>query len=178
MGSHARRCTQYCSHQPLTIPANHAKIPRDFQHYPHPTAPGSPRVDPARLPEEVLQLQGQMNVALEWLLTTRATMDSHHKEPDLNAKLALHMNEAQAADAIKEVEVSHTAEVKEAEVCHTTVIKKAKVCHATTIEEAKLCCTTQIKEAEVHHTTNSCVLQQTHRESMLALEHKMIAEEG
>ena len=34
-----------------------------------------PRVDPARLPEDVLQLQGQMNVALEWLLATRATMD-------------------------------------------------------------------------------------------------------
>ena len=52
------------------------------------------------------------------------------------------------------------------------------MCHITAIKEVKLCHTTRIKEAEVHHTTNSCVLQQTHRESMLALDHKVIAEEG
>ena len=61
-----------------------------------------------------------MNVALEQLLTTRATMDSHCRELDLNAKLAMHMNEAQATEAIKEAEVSHAAEVKEDEVHHTT----------------------------------------------------------
>ena len=80
-----------------------------------------------------------MNVALEQLLTTRATMDSHHRELELNAELAMHMNEAQAAEAIKEAKVSHAAETKEAKLCHTT----------------------RIKEAEACHTTNSCLLQQT-----------------
>ena len=83
-----------------------------------------------------------MNVALEWLLTTKANIDSHHKELELNAKLTMCMNEAQAAEAIKGAEVSHAAKVKEAEVCHATMIKEAEVCHATTIKEAKL-----------HHTT-------------------------
>ena len=50
--------------------------------------------------------------------------------------------------------------------------------NAAKIREAKLHCTTRIKEAEACHTTHSCVLQQTHRESMLALEHEAIAEEG
>ena len=40
-------------------------------------------------------MQGQMNVVLEQLLTTRATVDSHCRELELNAKLAMHMNEAQ-----------------------------------------------------------------------------------
>ena len=110
----------------------------------------------ARLPDEVLWLQGKMNAALEWLLMTRATMDSHCRELELNTELTMHMNKAQATEAIKE----------------------AEVCHAAAIKEAKLHHTTRIKEAEVWHTTNSCVLQQTHKESMLALEHKAIAEEG
>ena len=160
-GRHARRYTQYCSHQSFTIPTNHAKSPRGSKHLPHPTVPGSPRVDPARLPEEMFQLQGQMNAALEWLLTTRDTMDSHHRELELNAKLAMCMNEVQAT----ETEVSHAAEVKEAEVHHATTIKEAKLHH-----------TTRIKEAKLHHTTNSCVLQQTHRESMLAIECEVVAE--
>ena len=55
-----------------------------------------------------------MNVALEWLLTTRATMDSHHRELELNTKLTMCMNEAQAIEGIKEAEASHAAEIKEA----------------------------------------------------------------
>ena len=47
-------------------------------------------------------------------------MDSSHKELDLNAKLTMCMNEAQAAEAIKEAKVSHAAEIKEAEWHHTT----------------------------------------------------------
>ena len=45
-----------------------------------------------------------MNVVLEWLLATRATMDSWQKELELNAELTAHLNEAQAIEATKEVE--------------------------------------------------------------------------
>ena len=90
-----------------------------------------------------------MNAALEWLLTTRDSLDSCHRELMLNAKLAMWMNEAQAAEAIKEAMMSHAAKIKKADVCHTSVMK----------------------EEDVHHTTNACVLQQTHQEGMMALEH-------
>ena len=83
-------------------------------------------------------------------------MDSHHRELVLNIELVMHMNEAYATEAIKEAEVCHAAKVKEAKLHHTTSIKEAEVCH----------------------TTNSCVLQQTKRESMLALKCEAIAEEG
>ena len=105
-------------------------------------------------------------------------MDSCHRELELNAKLAVCMNEATAVEAIKETKVNHTAKIKEAEVHHAAKIKEVEVCHRTTIKEAKLHCTTRITEAKVCHTTNSYVLQQTHRESLLALECEVIAEEG
>ena len=64
-----------------------------------------------------------MNMALEQLLITRANMDSHHRELELNTELTVCMNEAQATEAIKEAEVSHAAKDKEAEVHHTAKIK-------------------------------------------------------
>ena len=61
-----------------------------------------------------------MNAALEWLLTTRANIDSNHKELKLNTEVPACLNEAQAIKAIKEAEVCHTAAIKEAEVHHAT----------------------------------------------------------
>ena len=49
-----------------------------------------------------------MNMALELLLTNRATMDFCHRKLELNAKLAVHLNDAQATKAIKEAEMHHT----------------------------------------------------------------------
>ena len=89
-------------------------------------------------------------------------MDSHHRELELNAILAVHMNEAQAVRAIKEAEVCHTSVIKEAEVHCTTMIKEAEVHHTTTIKEAKVCC-----------ATTACILHQTHKESVLALEQEI-----
>ena len=48
-----------------------------------------------------------MNVALEVLLINRATRDFHHKELDLNVELVVCLNDAQAAEAIKQAVVHH-----------------------------------------------------------------------
>ena len=144
----------HVSHSPS--PPTMPQIPKVASTFHIPQLQTPPRADLAWLPDEVLWLQGQIKAAIEWLFMTRATMDSHCWELELNTKLAVCMNEAKATKAIKEAEVSHAAEIKEAE----------------------LHCIIRIKEAEVHCTTNSCVLQQTQRESMLALEHEVIAEEG
>ena len=58
-----------------------------------------------------------MNVALEQLLTTRASRDLHSKELDLNTKLLVCLNEVQATKAIKQA---------------TEAIGQTKVYHATT----------------------------------------------
>ena len=60
-----------------------------------------PRAWPAELTDELLQLWERMNVALEWLLATRATMDSCQKELELNGELMMHWNEDQAIEARK-----------------------------------------------------------------------------
>ena len=67
----------------------------------------SSKGEPVRLSDELLQLQEIMNMALEQLLTNRATRDFCCKELDLNMELATHLNDAQATEAIKEAEVCH-----------------------------------------------------------------------
>ena len=51
------------------------------------------------LSKELLQLQEEMNNALEELLEIKATMDYHHREPDIGAELAACLNDAQLAEA-------------------------------------------------------------------------------
>ena len=49
-----------------------------------------------------------MNLALEQLLTVRATIDFCCRELELKAELVVHLNKAQFTEAIKEAEVCHT----------------------------------------------------------------------
>ena len=86
-----------------------------------------------------------MNVALEWLLMTKATMDPHQRDLALKADIAMHQNEAQATETIKEAEVH---------------------------------CAAAIKEVEAHWAIHACTLEKSHKESMLELEHEVIAKEG
>ena len=51
------------------------------------------------LSKELLQLQEEMNTALQELLEFRASMDCYHRQLDLGAELAVHHNDAQLAKA-------------------------------------------------------------------------------
>ena len=51
------------------------------------------------LSKELLQLQEEMNTALEELLEVRASMDCHHMELHLAVELAVHHNDTQLAKA-------------------------------------------------------------------------------
>ena len=55
--------------------------------------------------DKLLQLQEKMNVALEWLLTNRATMGFWHKELDFNTELSACLDNAQTTKATREVKV-------------------------------------------------------------------------
>ena len=90
-------------------------------------------------------------MALEQLLMTKATVDSHHRELALNDNIAMCQNEAWATKAIKE----------------------AKMCQ----KEVEVHCAAAMKEAEAHQAIHACALEQSHKESMLELEHEAIAEE-
>ena len=66
-----------------------------------------PRVGLAGLTDELCQLQERMNVTLEQLCITRATLDSHCKELELNTELMMYLNDTQAIKALKEARVHH-----------------------------------------------------------------------
>ena len=117
-----------------------------------------PRASPTGLTNEVLWLQREMNAALEQLLTTRATLNSHWRELVWNADIGRCQNDTQATKAIKEAEVW----------CATTIWEEETHCEVT------------IKEVEAHHVTQAYDLEQSHKGSMLKhgmLKHEVLVEE-
>ena len=115
-----------------------------------------PRANATHLSNEVLWLQGEMNVALEQLFTTKATLNSCQRELVQNAKIATCWNEAQTTRAIKEAEVRCAAEIREAETHYEVVVQ----------------------QAEAHSATKAQALKQSHEESVFKLECEALAEEG
>ena len=98
---------------------------------------------------------------------TKATLNSCQRELTQNADITMCQNESQVAKAIKEAEVCHVATIREV-VSHC----------AAMIREAATSCKVMIKEAEASHATQAYALEQSHEESMLKLEHEVLAEEG
>ena len=69
-----------------------------------------------------------MNMVLEQLLMIKATMDSFQRNLVLNANIASQKNEAQATEALKQVEVHYAAMIKEVEACqaiHACALEKS-----------------------------------------------------
>ena len=75
------------------------------RHWRQPVCICSPRVIPATLLDKLLPLQEKMNTTLEQLLTVRSSRDLHCKELDLNMELAVHLNEVQTTEAIRQAKV-------------------------------------------------------------------------
>ena len=141
-------------------PSRSVTHPPHLQHQKLQTWPASPQytvsIPPGAgqtgLPDEVLWLQGMMKEALEQLLMTRAIFNSHQRELAWNTNIARCQIGNQATEAIKEEEVQCVATIREVEAA--------------------------IKEAETHCATQAYDLEQLHAESVLKLEHEVLAEEG
>ena len=119
------------------------------------------------LSDEVLWIQGEMNTAMGWLLTTRSSMDACHRRLVSDTKTAFHQNEARTTEAIKEARAHCTAVTWEAEA----------TC-AATIQEAEAKCAVTIREVETACVDCAHKLQQWHGESMQNIEREAIEEEG
>ena len=109
----------------------------------------------SNIPQEVAQLQKDMNVALGQLLTMKGALDSHQRELEWDLDSAMQQCEAQATKAIQEVESLCTATIKEAETCHVATIK-----------EVEDCCTDRVH-----------ALQQSHREGILKFKREALEQE-
>ena len=105
---------------------------------------------PTGFPDGVLQLQREMNVVMEQLLAKRATMDFQCRELELNAELTACLNDAQAAEAIKE-----------AEVCHQNTTCALQQAHQDNV--LALECEAKVTEAQDHQPSVRWVYQKTHQ---------------
>ena len=122
--------------------------------------------DMGALPKEILHLQGEMNRIMRWLLTTRASMDTHWRKEVSDFQMALHQNESQTTEIIRKTEA-----------VHATASKEVKTHCANFIQDAEAICARTIREAETTSTEHPHTLQDTHRDSMEGLERETIEEE-
>ena len=113
------------------------------------------RAGPSNIPPEVTPLQKEMNMALEQLLTMKASLDSHCRELEWDLDSTVQECEAQATRAFQEAESLCTATIKEVEAHHMATIK----------------------DVEDHHTTKVHDLQQSHREGILKFKHEALEKE-
>ena len=109
------------------------------------------RAGPSNIPQEVAQLQKEMNVALGQLLTMKATLDSHQRNLEWDLDCMVQQCKAQAARAIQEAESLCTATIQEAKAHHKAAIK----------------------QVEDYHTAKVHDLQQSYREDILNFECKV-----
>ena len=132
------------------MPVYCAKNSGGGHHLPNSTVSASLQGQSSWLSDEVLCLQGEMNVSLKRLLMTKATMDSCQRQLIQSANIAMHQNEAQATKAIKEAKMHW--------------------------KEVDVYCAAVIKEVEASHAIHACTFEESHKESILELEHEAIAE--
>ena len=138
---------------------------------------------------DVAQLQEEANKALGHLLVTRSSLDMQQRKQVSNFGLAIHQNELETTEAIKEAKTLCAHTIQDAETHQTMLISKAKVWQTTCIKEiedscthasseAENCCSTAIREAESSSTSKAQSIQQSHAKDIQHLEVKAIEEEG
>ena len=138
---------------------------------------------------DVTQLQEEANKALGHLLATRSSINTCQRKQVSDFGMALHQNESEMTEAIKEAKALCAHTIQDVETCWTVLISKAKVWHATCIKEiedncahalaeAGNCCLTAIREAESQDTSKACSIQQSHAKYIQHLEVEAIEEEG
>ena len=110
--------------------------------------------DMGALPDDVLSLKEEMNSAMGCLLMTRTSIGAHQRKQVSDFETAIHQNEAEATEAIRQ----------------------AKVCCGSAIRVAEACCAADIREAESCCAGHACTIQQSHSNNVQHLEREAIEE--
>ena len=120
---------------------------------------------------------------------TRSSLNACQRNQVSDFEMALHQNESEITEAIKEAKALCASTIREAEAHRGTLISESEAWHATCIREAKANCTSTIAEAEncysmairkaeSHGTKQALSIQLLHVEDMQHLEMEAIEEEG
>ena len=108
---------------------------------------------------DAMELWENANKALEELLTTKASIDTHRQRPVWKLGMELHWNESQVTKSIREAKAICSQVTLDAQaLCFTTLkevkatcivaVKEAKMTKAHSIQEAKAACSTTIRDAK------------------------------
>ena len=107
------------------------------------------------LSPDVAHLWEEANKALGDLLVIKSSLDAHHQKLVLEFDMALHENDSEAMESIKE----------------------AKGICTHSIWESQDCCSVAIREAEVQRASQAVSIQQSHHKAAWCLEEESIEEE-
>ena len=151
-------------------------------------------------PVDELELQANANKALEDILPTKASIDTHRWRAMWELSIALHQSESQAAESIKEVKAAcsqatlnaHTTcswlnlEAKtncsqvilEAKTACSMAVKKAKTTRGCMVQEAKATCSKAISKVKAQRALQAESFQREHGRIMQNLEEQVIQEES
>ena len=151
-------------------------------------------------PEDIMELWTSANKALNDLLTTKASMDTHRWRAMWELNVALHQSESKAAVSIKEAKAAcsqvtldtHAThswlplEAKtncswatlEAKTTYSMVVKKAKTTRGHMVQEAKATCSKAISEVKSLRVLQAELLPREHGNSMQDLEGQVNQEES
>ena len=138
----------------------------------------TPGADTNALPGNVILLQEEMNRAMGHPLTTMSSLDTRQQKQVSDFEMALHQNEAEATETIREAKAHCGATIRELESHCTTCIREAEANCASTIMEAEAHCTAEIRKAESGCVECACSIQQSYAEAMQHLETEAMEEEG
>ena len=126
------------------------------------------------LPDDVLHCQEEMNNAMVHLLTFRASVDIHWQRLISESEITHHQNETKASKAINGVETHYTVALHDTEAIYATAMREAEATCLASTREAEATHATAVREVEAAGAVQSSKLQQTHPETMLALEDKAL----
>ena len=129
------------------------------------------------LPDNVLHLQEEMNDTMVHLLTFRASVDAHQQRLISESEIPHHQNETKASKAINGVEAHYMVALHNTMAIYAAAMRKVEATHSASTIEVEATYATTVREAEAARAVQTSKLQQTHLETMQALEDEALKEE-
>ena len=129
------------------------------------------------LPDDILHLQEEMNDAMVYLLTLRASVDAHWWKLISEMEIAHCQNETKTSKAIKEMKVHYVAALSNSKAINAAAIREAEAMYSASTREAEVIHATAVRKAEATNVAQTSKLQQAHQETIQTLEDEAIEEE-
>ena len=131
-------------------------------------------VHSVNLLDNVLCLQEEMNEALVYLLSARATAEMHHQQIISETEVSHCQNKINTSEAIWEIKALYTTLIADAEAAYGTSIRKAEAVHLASTSKVEVIWATRIRKVKVANAVQASKLQWQHQEAMQNLEEEAL----